>query len=100
MGISYRDGIIYGCRGDGSSLVETAELSTSGGGNTTADKEICISAADGKIVWQATYGSKIEATTYLPTRLGDDTLLYAEVKTTMAAAKTMWLSHWTVGQFA
>lgn len=100
VGISYRDGAIYGCRGDGSSLVETAELSTSGGGNTTADKEICISAADGKIVWQATYGSKIEATTYLPTRLGDDTLLYAEVKTTMAAAKTMWLSHWTVGQFA
>ncbi len=100
VGISYRDGTLYGCHGDGSSLVETAQLSTSGGGNTTADKDICISVADGKIVWRVTSGSRVEADTYLPTRLGDDALLYAEVKTTEAAAKTMWLSHWAVAQFA
>jgi hypothetical protein len=99
-GISYRDGIIYGCHGNGSSLVETEELSTSGGGNTTADKEICIEVADGKIVWRVTNGDQREADTYLPARLGDDALLYAEVKTTEAAAKTMWLSHWAVAQFA
>jgi hypothetical protein len=100
VGISYRDGYIYGCHGDGSSLVETEELSTSGGGNTSADKEICIEAADGKIVWQATRGRMTDATTCLPTYLGDRAMLYAEVRTSAAAAKTMWLSHWMVGQFA
>jgi len=100
VGISYRDGYIYGCRGDGNNLVETEELSTSGSGNTTADQEICIEVAGGKIVWQVTNGDQREADTYLPTRPGDDALLYAEVTTTEAAAKTMWLSHWMVGRFA
>lgn len=99
LGISYRDGYIYGCRGNGSSLVETAQLSTSGGGNLTADKEIIITMSGGKIVWQATRGSKIEADTYLPTSLGDGAILYAEVKTTDAAAKSMYLSHYTVAQW-
>ena len=99
-GISYRDGYIYGCRGDGNNLVETEELSTSGSGNTTADKEICIEVAGGKIVWQDTRGRRIEANTYLPATLGDGALLYAEVKTTAAAAKSMYISHWAVGQFA
>ena len=100
VGISYRDGYIYGCRGDGNNLVETEELSTSSSGNTTADKEICIEVAGGKIVWQATFGPRIEANTYLPATLGDGALLYAEVKTTAAAAKSMYISHWAVGQFA
>ena len=100
VGISYHDGIIYGCRGDGSLLVETAQLSSLDVGNTTADKEICIEVADDKIVWRVTNGDQREADTYLPAQLGDDALLYAEVKTTAAAHKTMWLSHWAVAQFA
>ncbi len=99
LGISYRDGYIYGCRGKGSSLVETAELSTSGGDNLTADEEICITMSGGSIVWQATRATKIEADTYLPTSLGDGAILYAEVKTTNAAAKSMYLSHYTVAQW-
>jgi len=100
VGISYRDGYIYGCRGDGNNLVETEQLSTSGGsGNTTADEEICIEVAGGKIVWQAALGHRIEADTYLPPSLGDRAILYAEVKTTAAAAKSMYISHYAVAQW-
>lgn len=92
VGISYRDGTIYGCRGDGTSLVETEEIAYDG--------EVCITVSKGKIVWRATSGRETMATTYLPTELGDSTILYAEVKTNDAVSKSMALSYWMVAQFA
>ena len=102
VGISYRDGNIYGCRGDGTSLVETEEIiATAGGGSMlSATTEVCITVSKGKIVWRATYGQEAMATTYLPTELGDSTILYAEVKTNDAVSKSMALSYWMVAQFA
>ncbi|MEA4884252.1 MAG: hypothetical protein VB144_11475 [Clostridia bacterium] len=100
VGISYRDGYIYGAHGDGTSLVETAELSTSGAGNTTANKEIIITVAGGVCRWQVTQGSACEATSNLPIYLGDDAIFYAEVKTTDANARKMYISHWAVLQVA
>ena len=101
VGISYRDGFIYGCSGDGTSLVETEEIAMAGGGSMlSATTEVCITVSKGKIVWRATDGQEAMATTYLPTELGDRTILYAEVKTNDAVSKSMALSYWMVAQFA
>lgn len=101
VGISYRDGTIYGCRGDGTSLVETKKIATAGGGSMlSATTEVYITVSKGEIVWRATGGQKAMATTHLPTELGDSTILYAEVKTNDAVSKSMALSYWMVAQFA
>lgn len=101
VGISYRDGVIYGCRGDGTSLVETEEIATAGDGSMlSATTEVCITVSKGKIVWRVTNGRETMATTYLPTTLGERTILYAEVKTNDAVSKSMALSYWMVAQFA
>lgn len=101
VGISYRDGTIYGCSGDGTSLVETEEIARAGGGSMlSATTEVCITVSKGKIVWRVTNGRETMATTYLPTELGDSTILYAEVKTNDAVSKSMALSYWMVAQFA
>lgn len=101
IGISCRDGYVYGCRGDGASLVETAELGTTGGsGSLSADNEVIITVADGKATWQGNSGARAEASTNLPTQIGDQAMLYAEIKTTNDTAKSMALSHWAVMQLA
>ena len=101
VGISYRNGVIYGCSGDGTSLVETEAIAQpSGSSMMNATKEVCITVSKGKIVWRATDGQEAMATTYLPTELGDRTILYAEVKTNNAVSKSMALSYWMVAQFA
>lgn len=100
VGISCHDGKIYGCRGDGTSLVETAQLRVTGtAGQLSADSDIRMTVADGKITWQAGEGVTVVADTYLPAGLSHGMILYAEVKTTEAAAKSMALSHWIVAQW-
>lgn len=101
VGISYRDGKVYGCSGDGTSLVEAGYLTNSGGSDAlTADTEVIITVSDGAITWHSTKGRSVQTTTYLPPSIGDNALLYAEVKTNEAVSKSMALSYWMVAQFA
>lgn len=97
LGISYRDGIVYGCYGDGATLTETTQIATSGS-QLQASTEVAISVSNGRAAWSAPNGVRVQADTGLPTYLGDSALLYAEVKTGAAASKSMALGYYSVAQ--
>ena len=98
IGISFRDSRFYGIRGDGTTLAETDAIASTAAGVLLATTDITIRVEDGQAAWQANGRKPVAAATYLPTQLGDSTIVYAQVKTATTEARSMALSHWTVLQ--